>query len=76
MVHRFIPPAGPDPASAPALDPAHTVFEAVAEGLSNAEIAASLVMSLATIKSYVSRILVKLDLTNRVQIALLVRDAE
>jgi hypothetical protein len=23
MVHRFIPPAGPDPASAPALDPAH-----------------------------------------------------
>ena len=43
--------------------------------MSNAEIAATLFMSVATIKSYVSRILLKLDLGNRVQIALLVHDA-
>jgi DNA-binding NarL/FixJ family response regulator len=51
------------------------VAQAVGEGMSNAEIAASLYMSIATIKSYVSRILLKLDLGNRVQIALLVHDA-
>ncbi|WP_372338945.1 LuxR C-terminal-related transcriptional regulator [Actinoplanes sp. RD1] len=33
-------------------------------------------MSTATVKSYVSRILTKLDLTNRVQVAILIRDAE
>ncbi|GAB3881354.1 response regulator transcription factor [Kibdelosporangium lantanae] len=52
------------------------VAEAVGEGLSNAEIAAAQYMSVATIKSYVSRVLVKLGVTNRVQVALLVRDAE
>ena len=33
-------------------------------------------MSVATVKSYVSRLFTKLDLTNRVQIALLVHDAD
>ena len=32
--------------------------------------------SVATVKAYVSRILVKFEVANRVQIALLVRDAE
>jgi DNA-binding NarL/FixJ family response regulator len=51
------------------------VAVAVGRGLSNAEIAAALYMSVATVKTYVSRILAKLDLNNRVQIALLAYDA-
>jgi DNA-binding NarL/FixJ family response regulator len=42
---------------------------------SNAEIAAELYMSVATVKAHVSRLLQKLDLDNRVQIALLAHDA-
>lgn len=45
---------------------------AVSQGLSNAEISARLYMSIATVKTYVSRILSKLDCTNRVQIAIAV----
>lgn len=48
---------------------------AVGEGKSNAEISASLYLSIPTVKTHVSRILTKLDLNNRVQIALLVHDA-
>lgn len=48
----------------------------VAEGLPNAEIGRRLHMSETTIKTYVSRILTKLDCANRVQAALLVRDTE
>ena len=51
------------------------VAAAVADGSSNAEIATRLHMSLATVKAHVSRLLVKLDVVNRVQIALLVQDA-
>jgi DNA-binding NarL/FixJ family response regulator len=47
----------------------------VGEGSSNAEIAATLFMSEATVKAHVSRLLNKLDLTNRVQLAILVHDA-
>ena len=47
----------------------------IAEGRTNQEIAAALLMSTATVKAYVSRIFTKLSLTNRVQIALLVSDA-
>jgi DNA-binding NarL/FixJ family response regulator len=48
---------------------------AVGQGRSNAEISAELFMSVATVKAHVSRLLTKLDLNNRVQIALLVHDA-
>ncbi|MEU4745844.1 response regulator transcription factor [Actinosynnema sp. NPDC023658] len=47
----------------------------VAEGLSNAEIGERVHLSEGTIKTYVSRVLAKLGCANRVQVALLVRDA-
>ncbi|MFD8552820.1 response regulator [Streptomyces fradiae] len=48
---------------------------AVGRGASNAEIAATLYVSVPTVKAHVSRVLAKLGLNNRVQIALLVHDA-
>ncbi|WP_406280743.1 response regulator [Embleya sp. NBC_00896] len=47
----------------------------VGKGYTNAEIGKELSISVATVKAYVSRLLTKLDLNNRVQIALLVHDA-
>jgi DNA-binding NarL/FixJ family response regulator len=51
------------------------VARAVGEGKSNADIGRELYMSVATVKAHVSRILTKLNLNNRVQVALLVYDA-
>ncbi|MFJ8660837.1 response regulator [Streptomyces sp. NPDC093795] len=51
------------------------VAVAVGRGRSNAEIAAQLYMGVPTVKTHVSRVLAKLGLNNRVQIALLVHDA-
>ena len=48
----------------------------VGQGRTNAEISRDRLMSTATVKAYMTRILTKLDLTNRVQVALLVHDAE
>ena len=59
----------------PLTDRERTVALAVGAGSSNAEIAAAHHISLATVKAHVSAILTKLDLTNRVQVALLVHDA-
>jgi DNA-binding NarL/FixJ family response regulator len=53
----------------------HEVALAIGEGRANAEIATELHMSVATVKAHVSRILDKLGVDNRVQIALLVQDA-
>lgn len=47
----------------------------VSAGLSNAEIGARLYLSEATVKAHVSRLLTKLDVANRVHVALLIRDA-
>lgn len=51
------------------------VLDLVAQGMSNAEIARALRMTEPSVKTYVSRILTKLDCANRVQLALLARDA-
>ena len=48
---------------------------ALGRGLTNADIAAELFMSVATVKAYVTRILTKLGVDNRVQVALKVHDA-
>ncbi len=48
---------------------------AVGSGASNAEVASSLFMSEATVKAHVSRLLAKLDVANRVHIAIVVHDA-
>ena len=47
----------------------------VGRGLSNAEIAGELYLSVPTVKAHVSRLFDKLDATNRVQIAICVHDA-
>jgi DNA-binding NarL/FixJ family response regulator len=51
------------------------VAVAIGQGRSNAEISRELYMSVATVKAHVSRVLEKLELNNRVQIALLAHDA-
>ena len=53
----------------------YEVATAVGRGLSIADIAGQLHLSTASVKAHVSRLLVKLDVDNRVQIALLVQRA-
>lgn len=52
------------------------VAVAIGRGLTNAEIAREQFMSVATVKAHVTRVLDKLGMTNRVQIAIRVHDAE
>lgn len=51
------------------------IAEAVADGLSNAEICQRLFLSLSTVKTYLGRIFDKLGVTSRVQLAILVLES-
>ena len=52
------------------------VAAALGRGLSNQEIGSALYLSVATVKAHVGRILTKLGLENRTQVAILVHDAD
>lgn len=52
------------------------IASAMARGLSNADIAETMFISLATVKTHIGRVLEKLALDNRVQVALCVYESE
>ncbi len=73
-------PADPRRARAEALfarlsDREREVALALGHGKANAEIATELYMSVATVKAHVSRLLAKLEVDNRVQVAILAHEA-
>ncbi|OJX72788.1 MULTISPECIES: response regulator transcription factor [unclassified Leifsonia] len=74
-LHRFAAgppahPASPPPALETLTRSEHAVFRHAVAGLSNPEIAAATSLSEATVKSYLSRILTKLGVRDRVQLVL------
>jgi len=81
LIHQVTAQHTPD-RSGPALERLARLTErerevalAVGRGLSNAEIAAELYLSVPTVKAHIGRLFAKLEVENRVQIALCVHDA-
>ena len=75
MLDRFAR-AGADPVELPPLTRReHEVLVAVAQGLSNLEIADRLVVSYSTVKTHVSHLLTKLDARDRAQLVMLAHRA-
>lgn len=75
LIERFVRLPAPGSATPPALSSLTTreleVLRLLAQGLSNVEIAASLVLGEATVKTHVARLLHKLGLRDRVQAVVL-----
>jgi DNA-binding NarL/FixJ family response regulator len=73
LLERFAAaPVGQHPAPLPGVtDREREVLELVARGLSNQEVSRELFLSEATVKTYVSRLLAKLEVRDRVQLAVL-----
>ncbi|MDO5618115.1 response regulator transcription factor [Kocuria sp.] len=63
--------AGPNPLDALS-EREREIADAVARGLTNTEIAEEMFLSITTVKTHVARIFTKLDVTNRVQVAIIV----
>jgi DNA-binding NarL/FixJ family response regulator len=71
VIERLAAQPAPEPASSARLEELtpreHEVLELLARGLSNAEIAAALVVEESTVKTHVRRVLTKLRLRDRIQ---------
>ena len=68
-------PASPPPGFADLSEREREVLAMIGAGRSNAEIAAALVISMATVKTHVRHIFAKLDLRDRAQAVVAARDA-
>lgn len=71
LIHRLREPAdaAPDLIGAELTDREHEVLELLARGMANPQIASALYLSEHTVKNYVSSILTKLQVENRIQAA-------
>jgi DNA-binding NarL/FixJ family response regulator len=78
LIEAFAGRPAPDPAPRElkgVTEREREVLTLIARGLTNTEIAAELVISVATVKAYVGRLLSKLDARDRVQLVILAYEA-